>query len=167
MLCEECKIREATVSVVVRAGNESTTRHLCAECVAKMNAQIASGRIMDLLSGILSAISGPEDAQPPRDDVTCPCCGTTLHQFLKSGKLGCAGCYDAFREQLQPMLLRIHGRAQHAGRRPARSEAQEQTRSRREELSRLMAQAVAVEDFETAAQLRDQLRALTAKEGQA
>ena len=30
-----------------------------------------------------------------------------------------------------------------------------------------MAQAVAVEDFETAAQLRDELRALQAREGQA
>ena len=39
--------------------------------------------------------------------------------------------------------------------------------SRRDELTRLMAQAVAVEDYETAAQLRDELRALQARAGQA
>lgn len=58
------------------------------------------------------------------------------------------------------MLQQLHGRTQHAGRQPLQSPTQQHTRTRREQLTRLMAQAVAAEDFETAAQLRDQLRAL-------
>ena len=82
------------------------------------------------------------------------------------------------------MLLRIHGRAQHAGFQPeaasaaftmAESAAEKAANAaaaaavpdRKAELTRLMAQAVAVEDFETAAQLRDELRTLQAKEEQA
>lgn len=169
MLCEECKIREATISMVVRRGNESATRHLCAGCMMEMNRKMTGGSLMDLLSGILTSVSEREsakDTEGPENDLVCGQCGTTLRGFLKSGRLGCAQCYHTFEEQLQPMLLRIHGRVRHAGRVPAQGGEEGRKRSRREELSRLMAQAVAVEDFETAAQLRDELRRLTAKEGQ-
>lgn len=165
MLCEECKEREAEYAVSVMIGDERTTRHLCGECMAKMNANITAGNIRNLLSSILSAITGTaEDKTPPKDDVVCPRCQTTLSRFTASGKLGCPGCYDSFREQLGPMLLQIHGRVQHAGRRPLHTEGEQQIRTRQQELSRLMAQAVAMEDFETAAQLRDQLRAMQSEE---
>ena len=47
------------------------------------------------------------------------------------------------------------------------AEDAQRARTRQEQLTRLMEQSVALEDFETAAQLRDQLRALAAKEAQA
>lgn len=65
------------------------------------------------------------------------------------------------------MLQQLHGRTQHAGRQPLNTVSAQQTRTRREQLTRLMAQAVAAEDFETAAQLRDQLRALPQEDAQA
>lgn len=162
MLCEECGEREATYTVSVVMENETSTRHLCSECMSKMNAGIAAGNIKSLLSSILTAITGStqEKTEEPVPAVTCHRCGTTLAQFTRSGRLGCPACYEAFHEQLQPMLLQIHGRVQHAGRRPLPTEQEQQIRSRREQLTRLMAQAVAAEDFETAATLRDQLRAM-------
>ena len=167
MLCEECNEREATYTVSVMMGDETTTRHLCAECMSRMNANIAAGNIKTLLSSILSAITGSpaeNEATPEDNSTACERCGTTLSQFRKSGRLGCPGCYQAFREQLQPMLLQIHGRVQHAGRRPLPSEEEQQVRSRHDELTQQLAQAVAMEDFETAAVLRDQLRAMNASE---
>ena len=164
MLCEECNAHEAIYTVSVHIGEEITTRHLCEDCMARMNANIAAGHIKDLLSSILSAItgSGSEKEEKPVEDITCTRCGTTLAQFTKTGRLGCPACYEAFHEQLQPMLLQIHGRVQHAGRRPLPTVVEQQVRTRREQLSELMAQAIASEDFETAAQLRDQLRSLSA-----
>ena len=182
MLCEECGVREATIAVVVRAGRESTTRHLCPECMKKVHQELLGKPIQDLLSGILSAISDGDESASLQEDIVCPQCGRSLHEFQRTGRLGCAGCYQAFREQLQPMLLRIHGRAQHAGfqpeaaaesaaekaaEKPANAAAAAAVPDRKAELTRLMAQAVAVEDFETAALLRDELRALQAKEEQA
>lgn len=166
MLCEECNAREATYTISMLVGDESTSRHLCSECMSKMKAGITAENIKNLLSSILSAITGGSSETPaePAEDIACPRCETTLSQFTKSGHLGCPGCYDAFREHLQPMLLQIHGRVQHAGRRPLATAEAQHTRSRQEQLTQLMAQAVAVEDFETAAQLRDQLRALAAEE---
>ncbi len=165
MLCEECKAREATYTVSVLMGEESTTRHLCEECMSKMKNGMTAENIRHLLSSILSAITGgaeaPAEEQP---DAVCPSCGMTLSRFTRSGRLGCAACYQAFREQLQPMLMQIHGRTRHVGRKPLASVEAQHTRTRREVLTQQMAQAVALEDFETAAALRDQLRALGSAE---
>ena len=164
MLCEECKVNEATYTLSVMMGDEITTRHLCGDCMARMNMNLSTGNIKNLLSSILTAITGNDTSAAPQQEVVCPRCHTTLSQFTKTGRLGCPACYEAFHEQLQPMLLQIHGRVQHAGRQPLCTEDAQRTRTRQEQLTRLMEQAVALEDFETAAQLRDQLRALAEKE---
>lgn len=171
-LCEECGVNEACYTISVMMGGQVTQRHLCADCMAKMNMNLAAGNIKHLLSSILSALTGGEAEQenakaeiPPEKDVVCPRCNTTLSQFTRSGRLGCPGCYQAFREQLNTMLQQIHGRVQHAGRKPIDDEAAQRRRSLYERLNRQLEQAVAVEDFETAAVLRDQLRQLNAAEG--
>ncbi len=166
MLCEECKVNEASYTIAVMMGGEVTQRHLCGDCMAKMNMNLASGNIRGLLSSILNAITGSEEtkADDKHADVVCPRCKTTWGQFTKSGKLGCPGCYEAFREPLQPMLLQIHGRVQHGGREPLHTADEQRVRSQQEELTRQMEQAVALEDFETAAILRDRLRELARKE---
>lgn len=167
MLCEECKQNEASYTVSVMMGDEVSTRHLCGDCMDKMNSSIASGDMKSLLSSILSAITGKDTSDAPQKEIICPRCHTSLSQFTRTGRLGCPACYEAFHEQLQPMLLQIHGRVQHAGRKPLRTAAAQRNRSRQENLSRQMEQAVAVEDFETAARIRDQLKALAAEEDDA
>ena len=172
-LCEECGVNEACYTISVMMGGQVTQRHLCAECMAKMNMNLAAGNVKHLLSAIMNAISGSVEeavanANEESDEdaaIVCERCGTSLRQFTKSGKLGCPGCYQAFREQLTPMLQQIHGRVQHAGRKPLNTEAAQRLRSEQEELTRQMEQAVAMEDFETAAILRDRLKALAEKEG--
>ena len=169
-LCEECGVIEACYTISVMMGGQITQRHLCADCMAKMNMNLAAGNIKHLLSAIMSAISGSVEeaaanAVAPEDDVVCERCNTTLSQFTKSGKLGCPQCYKAFREQLTPMLQQIHGRVQHAGRKPLDDEGAQRRRAVYDRLTRQLEQAVAVEDFETAAILRDQLRHLSHAEG--
>ena len=165
--CEECGVNEACYTISVMMGGQVTQRHLCADCMARMNMSIATGNVKHLLSAIMSAITGAvaEPAEEtPREDVVCARCQTTLSQFTKSGRLGCPACYRAFREQLTPMLQQIHGRVEHAGRKPLDTEEAQRSRTRHEELQRQLETAVAQEDFEQAAALRDQLRALTDEE---
>ena len=172
-LCEECGVNEACYTISVMMGGQITQRHLCADCMAKMNMNLAAGNVKHLLSAIMSAISGSveEAAASAAEEaeevaaIVCERCGTSLSQFTKSGKLGCPSCYQAFREQLTPMLQQIHGRVQHAGRKPLDDEAAQRRRTTYDRLSRQLEQAVAMEDFETAAILRDQLRNLTNAEG--
>ena len=166
MICDECGQREATVTLTVVQGEERTLRHLCPECMQRL------GNARNMLSAIFAAAVAnvaalaqqrQQEEQEETEEIpdkTCACCGLTYAAFKKSGKLGCPGCYEAFREELRPMLQQLHGRAQHAGRQPLRTQQAQQGRSRQEELRREMAEAVLREDFEQAAALRDQLRSL-------
>ena len=56
MLCEECHVNEANFTVSVVAGEETTIRHLCADCMSRMNADLMKGNVRSLLSTVLSAI---------------------------------------------------------------------------------------------------------------
>ena len=152
MLCEECGQRNAEVIMTTLIGGQSTTRHLCRECVKKYKA----GDLQAVLAAVLSTMS--EKQHTP--EITCPRCGETYAEFQKTGMLGCAECYRAFQKELTPLIARVQGRSQHAGRRPPVSEEEQARMTRMEELRAQMEAAVAAENFEEAARLRDELRAM-------
>ncbi len=153
MLCEDCGKNNADVVLTTVIDGESTTRRLCRECVKKYK----TGDIQSLLAAILSSMS----AKTVENDLSCPACGTTFSEFRRTGMLGCAECYQAFRGEIEPLMTRLQGRAQHAGRRPPVSEEEQARRDKIEALRAKMEAAVAVEDFETAAVYRDKLRAVS------
>ena len=158
MLCEECKKTPATVVVTTVSGGKMTSRHLCAACVQKFQQGDMQGFLAAILASMAAAQAG---ASAPGEDIVCAGCGLSFSEFQKTGKLGCARCYTDFREQLKPILMRIHGRALHAGRRPPVSEEEQAVQKRKAALREQMEQAVKTEDFERAAALRDELRAMT------
>ena len=153
MLCEECGIRAAQVTVTTVVNGEKNQLRLCRECVKKYQ---PGGDMSGLLAAILSSMAKAHAAS----DKVCSHCGMSLAEFRKGGVLGCAGCYEDFREELKPVLTKIQGRSQHAGRRPRGSEEQEARLSRIRELRAAMEKAVREERYEDAAELRDRIRAL-------
>ena len=171
MLCDECGKNPAVFSVTIASGGGVSNRHLCAECMKKMESSLTQGNIHSFLSSIMSMLS---PAQKESDQLTCAHCGLSYSDFERTGKLGCAGCYQSFQEKLKPMLQRIHGSSKHVGRTPAHMAepapeapvqepvpTQAELRQQRmEELKQKMDEAVAVENFEAAAQYRDEMRAL-------
>jgi len=161
MICEECGKNQATVSITLATGNGSKTRHLCPDCMQKMKFSLAKGDIQGFLSSILSVLGAEKKASEPGP--VCSACGHTYAEFEHTGRLGCAQCYRAFSEQLKPMLQRIHGRVQHAGRKPAAfiPNPEDERKAKIQELRQKMDEAVLIENFEEAARLRDELRTLT------
>ena len=63
MLCEECHANEANFTVSVVAGEETSVRHLCADCMSRMNADLVKGNVRSLLSTVLSAIRATADSE--------------------------------------------------------------------------------------------------------
>ena len=153
MLCEECKKNPAEVLMTTVVDGHAASRHLCRECVKKYKA----GDLQAVLAAVLSNMSQREE----RPALVCPVCGETFDEFQKSGVLGCAGCYQACKSELTPLIARVQGRSQHAGRRPPVSPEEEERLRQAEALRAQMEAAVAVENFEEAARLRDALRAMT------
>ncbi len=103
MLCAQCGKNEA--QKYIRHTGEGGTVYLCPDCYRRLygNAQAAASR----------------DAKPSLKE--CPSCGTTLGEFRKTGLLGCADCYMAFREELLPTVQFIQGRLRHTGKDPVRT----------------------------------------------
>ena len=56
MLCEECRVNEANFTVSVVTGEETSVRHLCADCMSRMHTDLMRGGVRNLLSTVLSAI---------------------------------------------------------------------------------------------------------------
>lgn len=158
MLCEECGQNQATVILALKVNGETTQRHLCAACMEKLKESFSKGDIQSFLSSILSDIANTNTQEP---DLRCSRCGLTFRDFQKTGRLGCAQCYQDFREQLKPLLLRIHGRSQHAGRMPLISRKAQEQQKLLADLKKRMEQAVSRENFEEAALIRDQIKQLT------
>jgi len=110
-------------------------------------------------------VLGNEKKTEEQPTVVCSSCGLSYQEFEHTGRLGCAQCYRDFADQLKPSLQKIHGRTQHAGRRPKAyvPDPQDELNQRVNELRKLMDEAVAAENFEEAARLRDELRSLMEK----
>ncbi len=87
---------------------------------------------------------------------SCPACSYTVVELQRTGRLGCALCYGMFAPLLAPQLPLMHRGTRHHGKVPARLAPEQRRAVLREALSR----AIAIEDFEQAAALRDELAAL-------
>lgn len=97
-------------------------------------------------------------AMQARRSHVCPTCGISEEEVARSGRVGCADCYREFAALLAPYIRRIHGPAAHAGRVPAQVAAS--PARRRAALEREMKDAIAAQNFERAAEIRDELKAL-------
>jgi len=91
------------------------------------------------------------------DKKTCPICGITFADFRKGGRLGCAYDYVAFEDDLQPLLVNIHGSLQHVGKEPTNQAGSPERQHRVMQLKVEMKEAVEKEDYETASRLRDKI----------
>ena len=161
MLCDHCKQNEAIIHLTQIVENEMSTFHLCEECAAEKGLEpgvnVGNVPLTDFLAqmGKGLAVEGPATAGP------CSFCGLKLEDFKKTGRLGCSHCYVTFEPHLRSLLRRLHGGTQHVGKvylppDPSRAEREQRLAG----LRRKLARAVDGEDFERAAQLRDQIRAL-------
>lgn len=126
MLCQRCKKNQATVSYVEEINGEKFGYNLCLKCYTEMFGGFNTAVNNDILAGLFG--------QPARRrERTCPVCGTSYSEFERTGLLGCASCYDVFKEELMPYIERIQGKVVHVGK--VGQDAREQDLTRK--LSRL------------------------------
>ncbi len=168
MMCEECGIRPAKFHLMTITNDERTERNLCPVCMAKYQKQLPGidfSNLAGILNGILDGVTGkqkePEDEA--LNELACEQCGMTYAEFQKCGMLGCANCYKTFKAPLDSLLQRIHGNTQHAGRIPGSVRSGVSIRLNIDRLKQRLQKAIAEEEYEQAAKLRDSIRALNAQ----
>ncbi|MGE5614293.1 MAG: UvrB/UvrC motif-containing protein [Bacillota bacterium] len=177
MLCQQCQKREANVHFTQVINGEKVEMYLCEQCAAEkgkftFNPQL---NLVNFLWGFPGFGGSTGFSQVPKE-IRCEVCNMSFDDFRKTGKLGCANCYRIFRNNLNPILRRLHGNTEHTGKAPSKVSAgskekprikiipprQEDT-DREEEINKLKSEleaAISSEQYERAAELRDKIRDL-------
>lgn len=135
---------------------------LCEECAKTKGVNDPTGfSLADLLLGL--GASQELEQSSGGVELKCPRCGFTQADFKKAGRLGCSDCYKTFAEGLDGLLKSMHKGTRHVGKVP---ESLRQTRDlsdRLKQLQKKLAKAIQDENFEQAAQLRDEIKQMNAK----
>jgi protein arginine kinase activator len=162
MVCDNCGSTEAVVHLTQIVNNQMSTHRLCQKCAAEKGLETTPEPAAFPLTDLLSQM-GKEPATEPDPPSTqqCSFCGLTFKDFRETGRLGCPHCYETYASHLQRLLRRVHGGTQHVGKvylppDPSASELENRLQALRRKLNR----AVESEDFERAAELRDEIRSL-------
>ncbi len=161
MMCDNCREQDAVVQVM-RIGPEGPVEiNLCEKCAAEkgietnvtMSPKSALAELLLPAQKPLAALAG--------ETGRCPFCSYSLRDFRTTGRLGCARCYESFDGTLRDLLRRVHGSSQHAGKAYVAPETEwTQESTVLSELRRRLRRAVDSEQFELAAELRDQIKVL-------
>ena len=162
-ICDICGEPGAVVHLTQVVNNETKTSHLCEKCAAEKGIQTNLPSSNLHLADFLAKMGGdqPPASGAPLEDLTCPFCGLTTSAFKEVGRLGCPQCYPTFEAYLRGLLRRIHGGTQHVGKVYLPPDPTASDREKRlEALRRKLVRAIDTEDFERAAELRDQIRTL-------
>ncbi|MBT3319071.1 MAG: hypothetical protein HN948_00700 [Clostridia bacterium] len=162
MLCDSCLKNPASVHMTTFVNGQVKTMHLCPQCASKKNK--ASSVAGPSFNDFMSSMYDKKDSQM----LVCDNCGTTLDEFSKTGRLGCANCYKVFESSVLPVLKGVHMNVVHTGKHPGErvklEVAKETAKNKKDSLARELKSAVATENFEEAARIRDEIAVLD-KEG--
>jgi len=163
MKCQHCD-KQATFHITELTGSEPQEFHLCADHAQDYLSPPEEIDTNDLtLAGMLAKqlkIGQTAEELSRLDQQACPVCGITFYEFRHQGRLGCPNDYLCFEDDLEPLIINIHGEARHVGKHPKRGEVGSQRQTELIGLRREMKQAIDSEDYEQASSLRDQIQKL-------
>lgn len=160
MLCDRCHGREATVHMTQNINGHRTERHLCADCAAEEEVMTGDMDWMDRdwfkspletffqegMQGLfpgrtIQVDSTPEIGEPP---------------LFQKGLRGANNSYEAFREKIRPDFQK--GAEQPIASRDIPVEAEQKGETELEKLEKALQSCIAREDYERAAELRDEIK---------
>lgn len=170
MICQECNQRPASLHFTKIINGEKTEIDLCEKCAQEKGEMFmvngAPGfTFHNLLAGLLNFNSSfqptQEDAFHQEEVLQCESCSMTFPQFVNLGRFGCSHCYETFKGQLKPILRRLHsGNCTHNGKIPKRVGGNIHLRKNIEGLKLRLKELITEEEFEKAAEIRDEIRSL-------
>ncbi len=179
MLCDNCNKNEATVHYTEVINGVKKERHLCSECMQEFDGGL-DGEIpfSKLIRGILSAhLNNMAKEHNPMLHICCDKCGMTYSEFTKVGKFGCGECYNVFGPLILENIKKIQGNTTHVGRKYSKAQVElpdigvdkidvnMEKDYKIAQLDEKLKAALKIEDYDEAARLRDEIRALRGKEG--
>ena len=139
MICEKCKKNTATVHLKQNINGSIKETFLCPVCAQEEG--IVAGNFFSLFS---YPAKSTQKAQ-------CPSCKNTFDFYKKTGRFACPDCYSAFSDSVEGILKKIHKTSEHKG-------DMSSDPTKLDKLKIELRDAIECENFEKAAQLRDDIR---------
>lgn len=156
MECSNCGSPSAQLHTRVVDGSEVQVC-LCNVCYEKLYSKSDVSERFARLFG--------DSGKKAKVKKVCPSCGITLEEFRNTGLLGCAGCYTAFRNEIENSLRYCQWSCVHSGKKTngATEEKYELVRElvREQELIKSqMDRAFQEEDYKLVSELKRRLQAI-------
>ena len=176
-LCQICGHAQATIHATHVVNGKKSERVLCQSCYDKegLADPFSAIELVSLLGDDSIGKSAKElglelfakllrEAANPSLTKKCESCGTTGKDLQKKGLVGCPEDYGLFRDELLPIIERLHGSRRHVGKSPLPWADKVARTRQRQGLEKELAEAVKHERYEEAARLRDQIKMIKPKQ---
>jgi len=167
--CQVCKkniaaVHYTEIDVDYKVKKES---HMCEDCAQKhglqgLEEQGSTPKMISPLQVIENLIK-PNLPQPLKAllETQCKTCGMTYPEFRSGGRLGCPNDYKIFKEGIQNILDQVQGGStKHIGKVPKRAGSLIRLQVHQASLRAELEEAIAIENYEKAAEIRDSLKQL-------
>ncbi|MDF1812320.1 MAG: UvrB/UvrC motif-containing protein [Verrucomicrobiales bacterium] len=110
---------EASIFFSYIEDNKVIKVNLCKYCANEKGVDDPTGySLIDLMQG-MGEDSSSGKKQSKTNELTCEACGFTQTDFKKTGRFGCAHCYEVFNEGLESLLEAMHKNTEHIGKVPS------------------------------------------------
>lgn len=159
MKCDICKKNEAIIFVRNISGQLDVELHLCHECAKTRNVAIPGKDKEVSLSSLLSAeIQNALNYSPGAK--LCTACGKSVQSLTQTKIAGCPQCYVSLKREIISLLKNENLYPSYTGSISKQHEQFDSNLNERLRLQMNLEKAIASEDYEHAAFIRDKLKIL-------
>jgi len=164
MICPFCNKNEATIHFTEVINGKAEETHICEECALKKGIEtvfpFSFGDILSAITKGIESISENFENADLLDNPKCETCGLTIKKFIKSGRLGCAECYETFAAALKDIVKSIQKEPIHKGKIPKFFPKADDAKKRIKFLEDKLKIAISEERYEDCASYRDEIKHL-------
>lgn len=170
MLCDICKKNEAVLHIQEVSSEGKKVINLCNECAEKHSQadavfKISGFNFFDVIEDI-KKLSEKVGKSKKDSSLRCAKCGWSFQNIDENnGLLGCDKCYETFNNVVDSAVKYIHRSRIHTGKRPhnSKTDIPELRLEKVRKLEMELQSAVAAEEYERAAVIRDEIAVLKKK----
>lgn len=155
MKCDLCGATNAHYILKENINGHVKVSHICEVCMTSK----AKSSFFESYPMPFSNLFSTHVINQKASNITCPKCHHSLMALEKTGRFGCAECYETFSEFLLPYINRIQSGSNHVGKKltVARQTPPKETLSI---LKKALEEAISEERYEDAIVYRDKIKTI-------
>lgn len=161
MLCQKCHKKRATIRYAEVVDGHVTDQFWCKDCLAQQRNASEGFELSEVPTARPSKASIHKVvSRVVRAQRTCPQCETRLQSVLETRLMGCPACYEQFSDEIPALVAKLQEAQLHRGKAAHQTDVRTQLRSDLTAKRSLLRSVLKAENYEAAAQLRDEIRQL-------